>query len=134
MRCGWDWLLASAGLVVIEAESAHVNTAQGSHAWTPVSPSDAAGGMGLAALPDTGAIINSGFTESSPEVSFDVTFAEAGVYHVWIRGRAGGSAQGTSDSLHGVWTGRPSPPPIVSADLPEVLGGAITRWTGPWRR
>ncbi len=43
---------------------------------------------------------NTGYTSSSPRLNFDVNFAAAGTYYVWVRGRDSEATAGNSDSVH----------------------------------
>lgn len=88
------------GLISMEAEHFTTNTTQGGKSWTASTASSPSGGQALIATPDTGAAVNTGYTTGSPRLNFDVTFAQAGTYQVWVRGRAGGSVAADSDSLH----------------------------------
>jgi uncharacterized repeat protein (TIGR03806 family) len=91
---------AETTLISMEAEHFTTNTSQGGKSWTSSTASSPSGGQALIATPDSGAAVNTGYTTTSPRLSFDVTFAQSGTYQVWIRGRAGGSVAADSDSCH----------------------------------
>ena len=87
----------SGGQVVIEAEHFHSSVARMSHGWETLSSSSASGGQVVQATPNNGAIVNTGYTTTSPELRFQVNFVTTGAYNVWLRG-SGPNAD--SDSCH----------------------------------
>jgi hypothetical protein len=91
---------AARGLVVIEAEQFHKNLAQGAKNWVEVVETGASGGKAMKASPDSGALIDKGYTSKSPRLDYQIDFTKTGTHYVWILGRAGGSSVGSSDSLH----------------------------------
>jgi hypothetical protein len=54
----------------------------------------------MRSTPDNGTAVDTGYVTGSPRLDFRVLFATTGTYQVWLRGRAGGSSAGTSDSAH----------------------------------
>lgn len=58
------------------------------------------GGGHLEAGPDSGDTLNTGYVGTAPRVDFEVEFTKTGTHYVWIRGKAGGTGVGGSDSLH----------------------------------
>ena len=91
----------SGGQVVMEAEHFTGNVAQGGHSWASENDANAAGGQAMRSTPDNAANVNTGYVTGSPRLDFRVLFATTGTYQVWVRGRAGGSVVGDSDSVHG---------------------------------
>jgi glucose/arabinose dehydrogenase len=86
------------GQVVMEAEHADENVARSSHAWTPGTALGGYSGTGyVEVLPNNGGQWSTGYTTTSPELSFDVFFSTVGTYYVWVRGSG---ATGNDDSLH----------------------------------
>ncbi len=85
-------------LVSIEAENFDANVGGATDAWT--KETGGSGGFHLNSGPDNGNTFNSNYTTSSPRVSYEVNFTQTGTHYVWIRGKAGGSSTGASDSLH----------------------------------
>src|SRR3989338_6438671 len=86
----------SAGQVVIEAEHFDANIARGGQSWTLETTTDGFSGSGyLTALPNSGVTINTNYTTTSPELSFNVQFATTGTYYIWVRGLGA-----TDDTLH----------------------------------
>ncbi|MBI3179144.1 MAG: hypothetical protein HYZ27_05750, partial [Deltaproteobacteria bacterium] len=92
---------SSSHLVVIEAESAGENTAQGGHAWVnELSLTGFSGTHALRAMPADGALNDTpGYAALSPRLDFLVSFAATGTHYVWVRGWAPSGA-GDDDSLH----------------------------------
>ena len=90
----------SGGQVVMEAEHFTGNVPQGGHSWASENDANAAGGQAMRSMPDNAANVNTGYVTGSPRLDFRVLFATTGTYQVWVRGRAGGSAVGDSDSMH----------------------------------
>ena len=82
--------LESGGIVVLEAEDYDILTAgsgTSNDTWTLQSSGDAVGGEYLQALPDDGTLIDGASIETdSPRFGFNVYFADAGTYYLWIRG------------------------------------------------
>ncbi len=83
-------------VVSIEAERFDVNQAAGGHSWVEVFPNGVSGSA-MAATPNNGTNVNSGYVTSSPRLDFEVNFAKTGIHFVWIRGIG---ASGFDDSVH----------------------------------
>jgi beta-glucosidase-like glycosyl hydrolase len=92
--------LESGGQVVMEAEHFSANVPQGGHSWLLQSDANASGAQAMRSDPDNGTAVDTGYVTGSPRLDFRVSFVTTGTYQVWVRGRAGGSAVGTSDSVH----------------------------------
>jgi len=107
------------GLVVIEAESFHQNTPQGSHSWAGVNPPEASNGTALAATPNSNANNNGNYAVTSPRVDYTVQFTQAGTHYIWVRGLG---ATTSDDSLHVGLNGQE----IGSSDR---LSGFAPTWT-----
>jgi hypothetical protein len=81
------------GLLVIEAENFHTNTAQGIHAWRfDRTPAGYSGAGTMYALPNEPvAVID--YPESltmSPRLDYNVAFSKTGTHYIWFRGSDGG--------------------------------------------
>ena len=86
------------GLVVMEAERSHDNIPQGQHSWDLVTDPEGYSGDGaMQALPDSGAVNDTGYETSSPRLDFRVEFSRSGTYYVWVRGHTSAS---DDDSVH----------------------------------
>jgi len=82
----------------MEAENYGDNITQGGHSWTPItSPAGCSSGYAMQALPDNGAVVDTGYVTGSPRLDFRVNFVKTGIHYIWIRGYATG---GYDDSLH----------------------------------
>lgn len=81
------------GIVSIEAEHFHANTAQGKYAWKVDKKSDFSGESALMAAPEDKVNLKTGYDAKSPRLDYQVKFSSAGTYYVWVRGfgRSGGS-------------------------------------------
>ncbi|MEM6393539.1 MAG: LamG-like jellyroll fold domain-containing protein [Planctomycetota bacterium] len=86
------------GIVSIEAEQYHNQRIAENHSWT-IDTSDGSGGAHLDVGPDSGPGY-SNYEADAPRLDFKVNFESTGTHYVWVRGRAGGSSAGTSDSVH----------------------------------
>src|SRR5205085_8807356 len=74
------------GQVVVEAEHYDGQISRSGKSW--VLRTDHAGYSGSGAMvaePDTGSLINTGYTTSSPELQYQVLFTTPGTYYVWVR-------------------------------------------------
>jgi len=109
------------GVVSMEAENAHVNTAQGSHSWVPVNSGTYSGAAALQALPNNGTNLNTEYVANSPRLDYQVNFAHTGTHYVWVRGVG---ATGNDDSLHVGLDGAA----VTTADRITGLGPAVG-WT-----
>ena len=88
---------SATGLISLEGEHFHTNTAQGSHTWTVGPITGASGGEAVEATPNQGTNNNTGYTTASPRLDFAVYFAHTGTHYVWVRGIG---ASGRDDSVH----------------------------------
>ena len=86
------------GVISIEAEHFDAHVTQGGHSWTPVTPSGSSGSA-LAATPDNGALLNTGYTTGSPRLDYQARFVKTGIHYIWVRG-AGPMGLGEDDSCH----------------------------------
>ena len=84
--------LVESGQVVMEAENAHANVPRGGKTWTPQTTPAGLVGSALQSLPNTGAQVDTGYTNTTAEVQYQVQFPAAGTYHVWLRGYAANSS------------------------------------------
>lgn len=99
---------------MIEAESASTNISRGGQAWATTNNVAGYAGTGFVrAMPDTGTTVSDSWTTTSPELNYDVTFATATTYYVWIRAY---STDGNDDSVY------------VGLDGETNAGGAVA-WT-----
>ena len=113
----------SAGQVIMEAEHYDGIVSRSSHDWTLETAKAGFSGTGyMSALPNSGSSINSGYTTSSPELSFNVNFTTTGTYYVWIRGQGD---SGNDDSCHAGLDG-------TGAASADRIAGFVTSWT--WKR
>lgn len=78
----------SPGLIVIEAEDFKANTKGGDHSWVLVTQPEGFSGRGaMQAVPNTeDVIIEMDDVGNSPRLDYEVEFAKAGTYTVWVRG------------------------------------------------
>lgn len=74
------------GMVVFEAEHFMQKTARSYHSWNQTAHSQASGQAVMLAAPNGGATFDTGYTNTSPELTFTVDFSTTGTYYVWIRG------------------------------------------------
>jgi hypothetical protein len=89
---------AANGIVSIEAEDFNNNVTVGSYRWNLItSPAGCSGGYAMQALPDNGALVDTGYITGSPRLDFRVNFVKTGIHYIWVRGYKTGS---TDDSLH----------------------------------
>ena len=86
------------GQVVIEAENHDGKIDRGGKSWLlQTSPTGHVGSGHMFSQPNSGTTIDTGYTTTSPELSYQVKFASTGTYHVWLRGYAASTAD---NSLH----------------------------------
>ncbi|MEM6394399.1 MAG: fibronectin type III domain-containing protein [Planctomycetota bacterium] len=117
-----DFVQDSSGLVSIEAEN-ESNSADGSgKSWTDITRGDASGGTAVEAGPDTGTNINTGYTTTSPRLSYDIAFNRTGTHYVWVRATGANSG---SNSLHIGLNGQA----VASADRIETNTANALVWT-----
>ncbi len=113
----------SSGQVVMEAEHYDGKIPRQSHDWLLETSLTGYAGTGyLQVLPNTGATINTGYTTTSPELVFNVTFTTTGTYYVWIRGSAD---SGSDDSCHAGLDG-------VGPASADRMSGFTSSWV--WKR
>ncbi|MGI8475531.1 MAG: hypothetical protein ACR2OO_04060 [Thermomicrobiales bacterium] len=87
-----------AGLIVVEAESAHERVARHGQAWIVESGLAGFVGTGYAKTEwDRGQRYATDYARRSPQLTFTVSFTAAGTYYVWVRMAAD---SGASDSIH----------------------------------
>ncbi|MBV8880790.1 MAG: hypothetical protein JO332_12540, partial [Planctomycetaceae bacterium] len=110
------------GLLVMEAENAHSNVAQGGHTWDATAPAGASGSGARVANPNSGVNNDTGYTTNSPRLDYRVYFSKAGTHQVWVRGMG---ATGSDDSCHIGLDGAA----VASSDR---LSSFFTTWT--WSR
>jgi hypothetical protein len=106
------------GLVAIEAEHADASTYRNGHGWT-ADPTAGASGTALATVPANSGAVATGYADNAPRLSYAVTFAAAGTYRVWIRGRGPNSS---GDTCH---VGLDGAPVVATA----TMGPFPTTWT-----
>ena len=96
------------GQVVIDAEHYSAVVARGGRTWSKItSPSGFSGSDAVSVTPNSGGIINSNFTGSSPELRYTIGFPSGlnypRTYTVWVRGSSkptGRESAGGNDSVH----------------------------------
>jgi lysophospholipase L1-like esterase len=54
----------------------------------------------MEASPNTGTLINSGYTTDSPRLDYEIDFVETGTHYVWIRGLGDSDGASKNDSMH----------------------------------
>lgn len=133
--------------VSLEAENAQTNTPQGAHAWEEYNDTAGFSGAGfMRALPDSGTLINAGFSATSPRLDFEVEFLTTGTHYIWVRGYATGGADdsvhvglngaetSTSDRIDGftagnwVWSQNTIDGPVATMVIPTVGTHTINVW------
>ena len=85
------------GIISIEAEHFHANTAQGKYAWVADKKSDFSGEGALRAVPEDKVNLKTAYDAKSPRLDYQVKFNSAGTYYVWVRGFG---QSGGSNSVH----------------------------------
>jgi hypothetical protein len=85
------------GIVSIETEHFHANTAQGNHTWEVDKKSDFSGESALMAAPEDKVILKTAYDGKSPRLDYQVKFNTAGTYYIWVRGFG---QKGSSNSVH----------------------------------
>ena len=94
-----------AGLVVMEAESYHINTpAPDGHTWeVSIARADFSGAGHMEALPDSGLNqnVSADLLTESPRLDYTINFVKTGTHYVWLRGAdPDGTSGGAGDSVH----------------------------------
>jgi len=88
----------ASGLLTVEVESYNSKVSSGAHRWESASKSGASGSA-MVSTPDTGKLNNN--PDASAVMNYSMYFAEAGTYHVWLRGWGDTvGKEGKSDSVH----------------------------------
>ncbi|CAN0352469.1 unnamed protein product, partial [Ectocarpus sp. 4 AP-2014] len=108
----------SGGIVAFEAEDYHDKLVGATDDWTVESDQTGYTGTGFVhAGPDDGTLYGTspGYLSGSPRLDYQVDFAAAGTYYVWVRGM---KADGSSDSVHVGLDGQAN----TTADRIQVLG------------
>jgi hypothetical protein len=85
------------GVVSIEGEDFDLNASQGGRDWVTVYPAGSSGSAAMKALPDAGALHDTGYVSTSPRLDYAVNFVHTGIHYVWVRGM--GADKG-ADSVH----------------------------------
>lgn len=79
--------VAAADQVVLEAEVSDSSTVVNNKTWNPIAGVTGSSGPMIQALPSTNlTAIDAAITTTSPRVDYQVNFAAAGTYKVWVRG------------------------------------------------
>jgi hypothetical protein len=91
--------------VVFEAEGHDGKLDQGGKSWTSSSGPGGASGTYMVALDNTGALISSSITTTSPRLDYRVIFDAPGTYRVWLRSQA---ANDNDNSIHVGLNGAPA--------------------------
>ena len=89
--------LSSDGSVVVEAEHFTDRINRSGQTWMERANQPGFTSTGFMVAEPNAPPINTGFTTTSPEISFRVFFQAAGTYHVWLRGLA---TNNSNDSVH----------------------------------
>lgn len=106
------------GLVSFEAEDYHAKLVGATDDWSIASDQTGHTGSGFVyAGPDDGSLYGTspGYLNGSPRLDYQVEFASAGTYYVWVRGM---KADGSSDSVHVGLDGQAN----TTADRTQILG------------
>jgi len=86
------------GIVSMEAENFHNNTAQGAHTWELMTDVEGFTGTGfMQSLPNQGDNTNDNYVTDAPRLDYDVAFLTTGTHYVWLLGNMIG---GSDDSAH----------------------------------
>ena len=84
-------------IIAMEAEHFHTRQARSGHNWDSITESHNSAGGSLRVQPNSGALINEDYVNTSPHLGYRVNVRTPGRYYVWIRAKA---ASGNDDSLH----------------------------------
>ena len=95
-----DTFEESEGLLVMEGESYSLVAAGIANDWTDIADSNASNSNAVQVLPDIGSLGKVSEIATAPRLDFTASFSQTGTYRVWVRGRAGGTTRGSSDSCH----------------------------------
>ncbi|HKB05858.1 MAG TPA: PQQ-dependent sugar dehydrogenase [Gemmataceae bacterium] len=134
------------GLVVMEAENHDGNVLRSGKLWRAGSTPAGFAGTGVeVAAPNTGTAFATGFVARSPRLDYRVYFETAGTHYVWVRGRAGttadnslhvgldGSAVATSDRITGLkpayrWTQTTIGGPVATVNVSSPGIHTVNVW------
>jgi hypothetical protein len=95
----------AAGQVAFEAEHPHFATNTETDVWSTVDVPAISGGMCLEVGPDDRSDWTSDPFSTAPRLDYAVQFEAAGTYYVHVRGDAGASSEGFSDSCYAALDG-----------------------------
>ena len=114
---GSAFVQGSDGLVKIEAYDYSAKKSRSNHSWAEVRH---LGIDAMEAIPDSGALIHSGYVSTSPYLQFNIKFTKTGTHYVWLRG----SCQGKDNTAHVGFKGN-----AVTSGTKVVLPLSKTGWT-----
>jgi glucose/arabinose dehydrogenase len=110
------------GLVSIESEHFSATTVRSGHSWSAVAPSGASGSSAMQATPNNGLVVASNYAANSPRIDYPINFNRTGTHYVWVRGRAGSTAD---DSLHAGLNGGE----VATADKMQGFNNSGWKWS-----
>jgi hypothetical protein len=110
------------GLVSIESEHFSATTVRSGHSWSAVTPSGASGSSAMQATPNNGLVVASNYAANSPRIDYPINFNRTGAHYVWVRGRAGSTAD---DSLHAGLNGAE----VATADKMQGFNNSGWKWS-----
>ncbi len=114
------------GQIVLEAEHFAESLARNGQAWSLQTDRAGFSGAGfLAALPDTGSNLDTGFASTSPELRYALQVTTTGTYYVWLRALVDNNQQ---DSAHAGLNGQA----VASADRLTLNANNYGQWA--WTR
>jgi hypothetical protein len=88
--------------MVFEAEDFNTAKSTASHYWEPTTaPGGFSGDGAVRCMPDSGDRVGNNYVNASPRLSFSVNIDAAGVYYVWLRGRAYNNGNSVHAGLDG---------------------------------
>ena len=115
--------LETDGMVVMEAENFHSSIDRSDHSWiSGTSHADFSGAGYMVSDPDDGTQIKNNPETDSPEMSYDIEFANTGDYHAWGRLWA---PNGKGNSVHVGYDGALTP----DANGFQTAGTGVWEWT-----
>ena len=85
------------GIIAMEAEHFHTRQARSGHSWDAITEPHNSAGEALRAQPNSGALINEDYVNTSPHLGYRINVRTPGRYYVWVRAKA---SSGNDDSLH----------------------------------
>ncbi len=88
---------ATTGLVVFEAERADTNAARSGYSWVANLTAGYSADSGLRTSPTSGKAIKTGYSQTSPQLDYQVNFVQTGTHYVWVRGIGD---QSSNNSVH----------------------------------